>query len=233
MRDPDYIPWSDTFTYRVKYQESRNPSTNHGACSKSSVPDTVIKIVNGDDLLDHSESGSLLGTADCEVMLFSSRNLTSLRSLAPNSLVILLTPVLAPAHANHVNRESKTTDPFESFGRELSKLHHRLRHVPYVPKVGMTDTHIAFIEQAAAVVVVICKPADSDKESLPLQQSFAEEVLGRREELADEDEKPFVLVRFDSTGSDTDDEYSNVLHAPALSKQSATKAAQLLFKTET
>jgi hypothetical protein len=234
MRDPDYTPWSDTFTYRVKYQESRNSLTNQEAHSAPSVPGAVTNIVNGNDLLDHSDFESFLGTVDCEVMRFSSRNLTSLRSLAPTSLVLLLTPVLAPAHADHINRESKTTDPFETFGRELSKLHHRLRHVPYVPKVGMTDTHIAFIEQAVAVVVVICEPAESDKDSLDLQQSFADEVIGRREDLTDDDEKPFVLVRFDSTGSDTaDDEYSNVLLAPALSRQSSIKAAQLLFKTET
>jgi hypothetical protein len=232
MRDPDYTTWADTFTYRVEYQESRNPSTKQEARSTPSIPGTDSGTVNGADFLDRSNFESSLGTVDCEVMRFLSRNLTSLRSLSPNSLILLLTPVLAPAHADHVNRESKTTDPFETFGRELSKLHHRLRHVPYVPKVGMSDTHIAFIEQAAAIVVVICEPADSDRESLDLQQSFAEKVLGRREDLTDEDERPFVLVRFDCTGSDTDDEYSNVLLAPALSKQSAIKAAQLLFKTE-
>lgn len=194
-----------------------------------SVPGTVPDIVDKNGLSDTINIG-LRKVGDCEVMRFSSRNLTSLRSLPPTSLVLLLTPVLAPAHAEHINNESKTTDPFETFGREISKLHHRLRHVPYVPKIGMTDTHIAFIEQAAAVVVVICEPADSDKQSLGLQQDFADEVSARQD---DDDETPFVLVRFDSTGSDTDDEYSNVLLAPALSRHASIKAAQLLFKTET
>jgi hypothetical protein len=162
--------------------------------------------------------------------------LGSLRSLPPTSLVLLLTPVLATPQGDHSDTDVETTDPFEAFGRELSKHHRRLRHVPYLPRIGMTDTHVAFIEQAAAVVVVICEPDDSDEQSISItdQQSFADEVLAKREDATDdEEETPFVLVRFESTASEyLDDEYSNVLRAPALTKQSSAKAAQLLFKTE-
>ena len=169
-------------------------------------------------------------------MRLSSRSIGSLRSLPPTSLVLLLTPVLAPAYLDHSTLDSNTTDPFEAFGRELSKHHHRLRHVPYLPSIGMTDTHIAFIEQAAAVVVVICEPEDSDEQSISIakQQSFADEVLDRREDLThDDEETPFVLVRFESTESEyIGDEYNNVLRAPAYTKQASAKAAQLLFKTE-
>jgi hypothetical protein len=132
--------------------------------------------------------------------------------------------------------DSNTTDPFEAFGRELSKHHHRLRHVPYLPSFGMTDTHIAFIEQAAAVIVVICEPEDSDEQSISIadQQFFADEVLAQRGDLKDGDkETPFVLVRFEDTESEyTDDKYNNVLRAPAFTKQASAKAARLLFKTE-
>lgn len=230
MRDPECTPsWSDTFTFRVKYQESRKLSTDLETNSQHSVPGTVPEIADKNGLSDTIDSG-LFQVVDCKVMRFSSHNLTSLRSLPPASLFLLLTPVLTPAYADYINNEAKTMDPFETFGRELSKLHHRLRHVPYVPKIGITDTHLAFIEQAAAVIVVICEPADCDRKSLDLQQEFANEVSARRE---DDGEVPFVLVRFDSMGCDTDDEYSNVLLAPALSKQASIKAAQLLFKTET
>jgi hypothetical protein len=236
MRDPEHTTsWSDTFTFRVKYQESRNSTTKSEAALQPTAPCAILKAVQETDLLGDFNFDSFPGdrqAGDCEVMRFSVRNLTSLRSLPPTSLVLLLTPVIAPAHADRSNAETKTTDPFEAFGRELSKLHHRLRHVPYVPKIGMTDTHMAFIEQAAAVVIVICEPADSEKQSLDLQQLFADEVLATREDLTDDDDEiPFVLVRFDSTGSDyTDEEYSNVLRASVLSKNASTKAAQLLFR---
>lgn len=195
--------------------------------------------VDSSNVLDSFDSDSFLAgkqVEDCEVMRLSPRSLGSLQSLPPTSLVLLLTPVLAPAYMENSTLDSNTTDPFEAFGRELSKHHHRLRHVPYLPGVGMTDTHIAFIEQAAAVIVVICEPEDSDdmEQSIEYQQSFANDVLARREALTDDDhETPFVLVRFEHKDSeDVDDEYSNVLRAPALTRQASAKAARLLFKTE-
>jgi len=169
-------------------------------------------------------------------MRSSPQSLTALQSLPPTSLVLLLTPVITPAS---LDKSATNTDPFESLGHELSKQHRRLRHVPYVPRVGMTDTHTAFIEQAAAVIVVICEPNDSDPQSLEQQQYFADDVVTKQlEELSDDDEDdefkaPFVLIRFDSRrNSWTKDDYENVLHAPALTGPSCKKAAQLLFKTE-
>jgi hypothetical protein len=199
----------------------------------------VSATVDSSNVLDNFDFDSFFAgnkVEDCEVMRLSSRSLCSLRSLPPTSLVLLLTPVLAPAYTDNSTSDSNTTDPFETFGRELSKHHHRLRHVPYLPRVGMTNTHNAFIEQAAAVIVVICEPEDSDDmdQCIERQHSFANDVLAQREDLADEDkETPFVLVRFEHMDSEhVDDQYSNVLRAPALTKQASAKAAQLLFKTE-
>jgi hypothetical protein len=241
MRDPNYAhTWSDTFALQFKHQGSGNTSTDYESRSQSPESGNVPTIVDGSDNLDNFDFDSFLDrdqVDDCEVMRLSSRSIGSLRSLPPTSLVLLLTPVLAPAYLDHSTLDSNTTDPFEAFGRELSKHHHRLRHVPYLPSIGMTDTHIAFIEQAAAVVVVICEPEDSDEQSISIakQQSFADEVLDRREDLThDDEETPFVLVRFESTESEyIGNEYNNVLRAPAFTKQASAKAAQLLFKTET
>ena len=238
MRDPNYIhSRSDTFAFRFRQQESGNTPTDYEARSQSPGSITVPAIVDGSEILENFHFESFLGdnqAGNCEVMRLSSRSLGSLRSLPPSSLVLLLTPVLSPAHVAHSSSDTNTTDPLEAFGRELSKHHHRLRHVPYLPRVGMTATHMAFLEQAAAVVVVICEPEDAAEQSIEDQQSFASEVLARRQDLADDDEEtPFVLVRFEQMGSEfIDDEYNNVLRAPALTKQASAKAAQLLFKTE-
>jgi hypothetical protein len=237
MRDPDYTPsWSDTFAFRDRYQDSDSRPENYEIHSRSPVSVTDPATVDGNDTSDNFDLESFLADSpvdDCEEMRLSSRSLSSLRSLPPTSLVLLLTPVLAPAYADHSGSESETTDPFEAFGRELSKHHRRLRHVPYLPRTGMTDTHLAFIEQAAAVVVVVCEPEDSDDvQSIEDQQFFADMV--KREDATDDNEEtPFVLVRFQSMGSEfIDDEYSNVLRVPALTEQACAKAAQLLFKTE-
>lgn len=240
MRDPACThSWSDTFAFRFRYQELDDLPTSYETRSQSTVSGIIPAMAESSDILDDFDSDLCLAdnqVKDCEVMRLSSSSLDSLRSLPSTSLVLVLTPVLAPAYLDHSTLDSNTTDPFEAFGRELSKHHHRLRHVPYLPKIGMTNTHIAFIGQAAAVVVVICEPEDSDEQSIIItaQQSFADEVLTRQEDLKNGDEEtPFVLIRFENTDSDyIDDEYSNVLRAPAFTKQACAKAAQLLFKTE-
>lgn len=166
-------------------------------------------------------------------MKFSSRSLAVLRSLPPTSLVLLLTPVLTPATNEKADSETESTDPFEEFGRELSKMHRRLRHVPYVPKVGMTETHVAFIEQAAAVIVVICEPADPDDDSLDCQRSFAGAVAAKRENLLSTEKTPFVLVRFDADEERSNiDTFDNVLHAVSLTKRTSSNTTQLLFEQE-
>lgn len=160
----------------------------------------------------------------------------AIRSLPSTSLVLLLTPVITPKNAGKARTKSQAIDPFESFGRELSKHHRRLRHVPYVPAVGITDTHVAFIEQAAAIIVVISACDDPDEYSLGDQRSFADDVAAKRAELSDETCVPFMLVRFGPTSTYTDscdDEYEVVLYATAATAKACTKATQLIFKSET
>lgn len=258
MKDPKHTAsWSDTLTLRVQYQESRTPLEDR----KARLPSTAAGLVcgppvtnqpfqpvvtSGDDL-EHFDSDGF--PKDCEVMRFSPSDLTTLRSIPPTSLVLLLTPVMTPVMAKKAGTTSESTDPFEFFGRELSKLHHRLRHVPYVPKVGLTKTHASFIEQAAAIIVVNCEPIDSDSQSLASQYDFAKAVLKEKldyeSECEDEDEVPLVLLRFGPNGEESDDDddddcsgehshrnmrFSNVLYASNPTKSNVTKAARLLFK---
>jgi len=239
MRDPDYTAsWSDTLSFRVQYQETRTLLTNYDVGTQTTghtaqaALDANPRFVSNEKL-EYSEHHT-----ECKVMRSTSRSLETLQSLPPTYLLLLLTPVIAPANLDKSAVKSSSADPFEFLGRELSKHHHRLRHVPYVPRVGMTETHAAFIEQAAAVIVVICEPENSDGQTLEQQRSFADDVVAKQvEELSDEEDDeskaPFVLIRFDSKcDSWTNDDYKNVLHASALTGASFKKAAQLLFKSE-
>ncbi|KAI5210434.1 hypothetical protein E4T39_00289 [Aureobasidium subglaciale] len=65
-------------------------------------------------------------------------------------LVILFTPAIPSTNGYE--------DPFECLGRALSKRHARVRHVPFVAKVGLTDLHAAWIRNAGAIIVVNCDP---------------------------------------------------------------------------
>ncbi|KAI5367992.1 hypothetical protein Slin15195_G031260 [Septoria linicola] len=97
----------------------------------------------------------------------------SLATLASSGTIVLFTPVVAVKATNKTS-SSSNTDPFEILGRALSRYHKRIRHVPYHPKVGFTDTHDAFCSQADAVVVVMCEPAQDKAASLDDQIEFAE-----------------------------------------------------------
>ena len=237
MRDPDCTaPWSDTLSFRVQYQEARTLLTNYDVSTRITTNQAARAALNANAGFVKNELEFDNFRSECRVMRSTSRSFTALQSLPSTSLLLLLTPVITPVKSA---TKSSSTDPFEILGRELSKQHHRLRHVPYVPAVGMTETHAAFIEQAAAVIVVMCEPDGPEGgQSLKQQRSFADDVVIKQlEDLSDEEDDeakaPFVLIRFDSkTDGRTKDDYKNVLHAPALSATSSKEAAQLLFKTE-
>ncbi|EME47879.1 hypothetical protein DOTSEDRAFT_69717 [Dothistroma septosporum NZE10] len=98
-----------------------------------------------------------------------------LAGLANSSTIVLFTPVITLAgSAKATNKTTGSTDPFEILGRAMSRHHKRVRHVPYVPDIGFTDTHDAFLGQADAVVVVICEPESGKHEALANQVDFAE-----------------------------------------------------------
>ncbi|TKA83058.1 hypothetical protein B0A55_00948 [Friedmanniomyces simplex] len=117
--------------------------------------------------------------AEFETASASHRSLAKLRDLEPTAVLLLFTPVMVPsgylnsqpqtsdadspvdskAPTSSASRPARlTTDPFEMLGIALSKQHRRVRHVPYVPSVGFTETHDHFLEKAHAVLVVSCEP---------------------------------------------------------------------------
>lgn len=104
--------------------------------------------------------------------------MTTLQDLSTAETLLLFTPVITTAAAGKAsNKTAAQIDPFEILGRALSRYHRRIRHVPYVPKVGFTETHDAFLSQANAAVVVICEPETAKHESLGSQCDFAEAAL--------------------------------------------------------
>jgi len=74
-------------------------------------------------------------------------------------------------------------DPFETFGKKLCQFHGSVKHVPYVPKRGITLTHEALIRESGVVLVVICDSSASDEfqgyerlDQVADQEKFANEV---------------------------------------------------------
>lgn len=80
------------------------------------------------------------------------RSLIPLSSkLQPHDQILLLTPVVKPLHQRAPNEP--TMDPFECFGRELARRHRHIVHAPYTAH-GVTQTHVALIKRASAVIFV-------------------------------------------------------------------------------
>ncbi|OCK91916.1 uncharacterized protein K441DRAFT_572362 [Cenococcum geophilum 1.58] len=80
--------------------------------------------------------------------------LAKIRSLQSEDYLVLFTPMVPP-----LPKGNARMDPFEPLGRALSEHHKRIRHLPYGPSAGMTETHFAFLQRgqhAGAVVVVVC-----------------------------------------------------------------------------
>lgn len=86
------------------------------------------------------------------------------------SMLLLLTPTVYSI----VNPDtSSTSDPFEPLGRALSRSHSRIRHVPYTVSAGLTSTHMAFLNRASAVVLVLCNSSSAFVEA---QEEFVDSV---------------------------------------------------------
>ncbi len=91
-----------------------------------------------------------------------STTASPLIDLPATSIVLLLTPSVPPLSNSDLNPDS---DPFELLGRALADIHPRTRHVPYTLSAGLTSTHSAFLDRAAAVVLVLCNPSSAFEES--------------------------------------------------------------------
>lgn len=77
--------------------------------------------------------------------------LSVIRNLKPTDTIVLLTPVIIPA--NH--GPAANLDPFECFGKAMKMYHHKIRHIPYTIRQGITSTHIGFIKRATVIVFVM------------------------------------------------------------------------------
>jgi GNAT superfamily N-acetyltransferase len=79
--------------------------------------------------------------------------------LKDGDIILLLTPGVVP-EVSPLNRhpDNPPSDPFEPLGKALAKHHPWVRHVPYLPRNGITGTHVVHIRLAAAVVFVVSGP---------------------------------------------------------------------------
>lgn len=125
------------------------------------------KILNGNGATSVSDADSRARTGTT-VIHQSQPCLPLSRLLKDGDIVLLLTPAVAPDAAN---RNGPLMDPFEPLGKALASHHPWIRHVPYLPRNGITGTHVVHIRLATAVIFVISGPP---RHGQPSQVAMAE-----------------------------------------------------------
>ncbi|KAK3351712.1 hypothetical protein B0H65DRAFT_421032 [Neurospora tetraspora] len=113
-----------------------------------------------DPLAPSEQSSAIKGVNQATTVIQDSPAYLPLsRSLKDGDILLLLTPAVAPRYATP-NPETghSTSDPFEPLGKALAKKHPWVRQVPYIPRNGITGTHVVHIRLAKSVVFVISGP---------------------------------------------------------------------------
>ncbi|KAK3072257.1 hypothetical protein LTR53_007156 [Teratosphaeriaceae sp. CCFEE 6253] len=230
MKDSTHTEaWVDSLTARLRLDEPEQPAPMRRSARQMAAASIAASIVKGPSLV-----------AEFEGTRSSTRGLTQLRELPPTATLLLYTPVLLPSgHVSEPDSQpddeddcpvdakpappgssrpqpttTTTTDPFEMLGRALSKHHRRVRHVPYVPRVGFTPTHAAFLAKAHAVIVVTCEPATcADMETtLAKQAEFVGAVAAALEGDAEGRKASVPVVNFSFGGDEWENQVATYNH---------------------
>jgi hypothetical protein len=162
----------------------------------------------------------------------SIASLAALRTLPREANILLFTPAIVPAGNAETYRRDPHMDPFEPFGKALSKHHKHIRHVPYVAKTGFADIHQAFVSQADAVITVVCEPCNGKHDSLENQMDFAEQALDALESKEANASHTLVLVECgdDEFRPPVDASFMNVIESASYNDEVAKQIAYAIFK---
>jgi len=144
--------------------------------------------------------------------------------LKDGDIILLLTPGIVPEPPSPSSEHLQTppSDPFEPLGRAVAKHHPWVRHVPYLPRNGITGTHVVHIRLAAVVVFVISGPP---RHGQPSQVALAEITRALCEH------RPHIILAccdLQELGS-LEKSFPTVLEAPSFSAHDLGSAADVLF----
>ncbi|KAH8881536.1 hypothetical protein GQ53DRAFT_667793 [Thozetella sp. PMI_491] len=145
------------------------------------------------------------------------------KGLSKNDLILLLTPAVAARPQNDYGPNGAPIDPFEPLGRALARHHDRIRHVPYLPRNGITQTHAVHIKLAANIIFVISGPAVKGQ---PSQLELAEAARTILES------KPQIIIACCNVKelAPLETSFATIIQIPSYSPAELQAAAELLFR---
>ncbi len=138
------------------------------------------------------------------------------------NLILLLTPAVAVKTKADSNPASLPGDPFEPLGRAIAEHHSWVRHVPYVPRNGITGTHSVHIKLATNVIFVI---SGTPIKGQPSQVELAEAVRAILEH------KPQIIIACCNVRdlAPLETSFATIIQIPDYSPGELQAAAELLF----
>lgn len=147
--------------------------------------------------------------------------------LKDSDIILLLTPGVIP-ELSPLNRdpEKPASDPFGPLGKALARHHPRVRHVPYLPRNGITGTHVVHIRLAAAVVFVVSGPP---RHGQPSQVALAEITKALCEH------RPLLVLaccdprELGAGGGPLDKSFPTLIQVPSLAPFDLEATADVLF----
>lgn len=143
--------------------------------------------------------------------------------LKSGDIILLLTPGIIP-EASPLNRGSNDppSDPFEPLGKALAWHHPWVRHVPYLPRNGITGTHVVHIRLAAVVIFVISGPP---RHGQPSQVPLAEITR-----TLCEDRTQIILTCCDVQDlGQLDESFPTIIEVPSLAPSDLEAVADLIM----
>jgi hypothetical protein len=233
MKDPNYPGnWTDTLPLHGPPRRKDPPSTVQTlppqALDLESRVKQRLQII--DDFIEAEAEY-------CKLVRACKDTLRALRAPRQPGKLVLLTPAIVPTGKAATYEDEPTLDPFEVFGRALSKYRKPIRHVPYVPRDGFTELHRSYLDHADAVVIVVCEPytdGEQKRESIDLQHDFALEALAAFESRETNASRALVLVQCGCTKfrPPADPSFRTVVESVTFNDEVARRIAHAMFKTE-
>ncbi|KAF2156170.1 hypothetical protein K461DRAFT_91658 [Myriangium duriaei CBS 260.36] len=131
------------------------------------------------------------------------------RELAGEEELLLLTPAATTAGSRcqpppPLEHPDEVGDPFQALGEAIGEYHARVRHVPYLYWIGMTDVIYKWLDRVPTVVVVICEPSNRSQEDaqriLHGQLQFLQDALSAYNQINEGTEPAAISVLYFGTG---------------------------------
>ncbi|KAL2162667.1 hypothetical protein VTH06DRAFT_6503 [Thermothelomyces fergusii] len=140
-------------------------------------------------------------------------------------MILLLTPGIVP-EVSPLNRnpDEPPRDPFEPLGKALARHHPRVHHVPYMPRNGITDTHVVHIRLAAVVIFVISGPPRHGQQSQVALAEYTKSVCESRPQVV------LACCELQHLGP-VRESFPTILEVPGFAPSDLEEAADVLFQS--